>query len=180
MRCKAWSQTILCADCGNVDTEAWCIEDTRTKCLGCQGAAPEPTGSCAQCGSDELEGMSYQGCVDCKPDNKKRRHAYTGALGRRMRQSALTCMALCSVLAPKADGCLNERTSTITHPASHIIEEPGAVEHLTEVACPPESHYGALFIHMRATHPKASIHIHEHIASLEVLLDTSTLSGFSY
>ena len=33
---------------------------------------------------------------------------------------------------------------------------------------------------MRAMHPKASIDIHEHIASLEVLLDTSILSGFSY
>ena len=33
---------------------------------------------------------------------------------------------------------------------------------------------------MRAKHPKASVHILEHVASLEVLLDTSILSGFSY
>jgi len=174
------AQTTVCANCGNVDTEAWCTEDTGSRCLGCRGAIPEPTGTCAQCGSAELEAMSYQGCVDCKPENKKKRHVYTGALGRRNRQSALTCMALCSVLAPKTDGCPNDLVSTITHPASHIIEEPGAVEHLTEVAYPPESYYKALSLHMRAKHPKASVHILEHVASLDVLLDTSILSGFSY
>ena len=63
---------------------------------------------------------------------------------------------------------------------SHIIEEPVALGYLTDVACPTEEYYIMLSADMLRRHPKASKDVLEHLSALEVLLDTSILSGFSY
>ena len=80
----------------------------------------------------------------------------------------------------KEHGLEGHDVTITTDAVSHIIEELGAVEYLTEVACPSESYDILLGLDMQARHPKASVHILEHVGSLEVLLDTSILSGFSY
>ena len=66
-------------------------------------------------------------------------------------------------------------TDTIVHPVHHIVEEPGGIEHLIDCECPTEEYYSFLEVDMKQRHPKANVSVLEHLASLEVFLDTSIL-----
>jgi len=73
-----------------------------------------------------------------------------------------------------------ECRDTVTHPAFHIVEEPGKIEHMTEVEVPTEYYYEKLREDLAARHPGASWHVLDHALSLEAFLDVSILSGFSF
>jgi hypothetical protein len=90
------------------------------------------------------------------------------------------------VLAAATLSCVQNPTThrlpldVITHPVYHIVEEPGGISTLTDVECPTEEYYDALATDMAARHPDAAPYVLEHLAALEVFLDTSILAGFSY
>ena len=71
-------------------------------------------------------------------------------------------------------------TDTIVHPVHHIVEEPGGIAHLVDCECPTDEYYAALSADMRERHPKASVSVLVHLASLEPFLDTSILAGCSF
>ena len=71
-------------------------------------------------------------------------------------------------------------TDTIEHPVFHIVEEPGAIDHMADCEVPTEEYYDALKRDMASRHPKASKFMLEHLSCLEVFLDTSIVAGFSF
>ena len=60
------------------------------------------------------------------------------------------------------------------------MEAPGGIEHLVDCEVPTEKYCDALAADMKCRHPQASPFALEHAKELEVFLDTSILSGFSY
>eukprot|EP00969_Alexandrium_andersonii_P086994 3837472-Alexandrium_andersonii.AAC.1 len=61
-------------------------------------------------------------------------------------------------------------------PVFHIVEQPGAIERMTEVEVPTGEYYESLRTDMAARHPKACTHVLDHLLSLEAFLDVSILS----
>ena len=69
---------------------------------------------------------------------------------------------------------------TVAAPVHHIVEEPGAIERLTEIETPTEYYYQKLRSDLGERYPNASRHALDHLLSLEAFLDVSILSGFSF
>ena len=72
-----------------------------------------------------------------------------------------------------------EPINTVDSPVYHIVETPGAVDLLAEES-PTDEYYEALLGWLRKEYPKASVHLLDHVVSLESFLDRSILSGFSF
>ena len=70
-------------------------------------------------------------------------------------------------------------TNIVEHPVYHIVEEPGAVDHMADCEVPTEEYYDALKEDMARRHPNASKFILEHLAAVEPFFDVSIVSGFS-
>ena len=69
--------------------------------------------------------------------------------------------------------------NAVTTPALHIVEEPGAVDRLAEMA-PSDFYYDRMREDLASRHPKADPLLLDHLVSLEAFLDKSILSGFSF
>ena len=94
--------------------------------------------------------MSYQGCGGCRPEARRRRRNYSGASGNALAVSMMVCAATFAATT-EARAMPVRENQVSTSCKSH-----GAVEYLTEVACPTEEYYSALAEDMRRRHPKAA------------------------
>ena len=91
-----------------------------------------------------------------------------------MQKSVLMAATLCSVIGS------GSMTDIVEHPVFHIVEEPGAIDHMADCEVPTEEYYDALKEDMSRRHPKASKFMLEHLSCLETFLDTSIIAGFSF
>ena len=164
---EAAIQTRVCQCCGNIDTDAWLVDEKLAKCRGCGNTLVGFITDCKQCGATEEECcvLSYAGCDQCKPERLLKGKVRKGPAAQVLASAAVT----------QDDG----KKST-EHPVFHIVEEPGGIKYLTECEVPTEEYNDARVADLIARHPKLSAGVAEHIAALEPFLDVSILAGFSY
>ena len=172
--------------CGAEDTEAWATQADAQGCTACGAAQPAGKSSCRQCGAgpDQVEVLRYAGCKVCTGTGVRR--ARQGAVAASMRPAPCAAPGEVSRSLWKLVGTLGvlcgsmQVVNTMTSPVYHIVEEPGAIERMTEVEVPTEYYYDRLREDMKKRHPNASWHVLDHAVSLEAFLDVSILSGFSF
>ena len=66
---EAAVQTRVCQGCGNIDTDAWLVNQELAECEDCGAALVGVISDCKQCGAAEEECcvLSYARCKSCRP-----------------------------------------------------------------------------------------------------------------
>ena len=166
-------QTRTCTGCGFVDTDGWIANGQSNACEDCGVPRAPGKSSCRRCGAghEHQDVLGYSGCRSCRPEFRPRRERPQSGM---MQKSVLMAATLCSVIGS------GSMTDIVEHPVFHIVEEPGAIDHMADCEVPTEEYYDALKEDMSRRHPKASKFMLEHLSCLETFLDTSIIAGFSF